>query len=83
MAADAARHPVRPWFLTMMGTHHGGAVELADGELRSGTATVVKAFARQMVAAQQRQIRQLQRWNACETAWWFGDDRGRDRWRWV
>jgi uncharacterized protein (DUF305 family) len=49
-------------FLTMMGTHHGGAVELAETELRAGAATEVKAFARQMIAAQQREIRQMQQW---------------------
>jgi len=49
-------------FLTMMGTHHGGAVELAEAELRSGTSAEVKAFARQLVTAQQREIRQMQQW---------------------
>jgi uncharacterized protein (DUF305 family) len=49
-------------FLTMMGTHHRGAVELAAAELRSGASTEVKAFAGQMLAAQQREIRQMQQW---------------------
>lgn len=49
-------------FLTMMGTHHRGAVELAEAELRSGASTEVKAFARQMIAAQQREIHQMQQW---------------------
>jgi uncharacterized protein (DUF305 family) len=49
-------------FLTMMGTHHSGAVELAETELRAGAATEVKAFARQLLAAQQREIRQMQHW---------------------
>jgi uncharacterized protein (DUF305 family) len=49
-------------FLTMMGTHHSGAVELAEAELRAGAAVEVKAFARRMIAAQQREIRQMQQW---------------------
>jgi len=49
-------------FLTMMGTHHSGAVELAEAELRSGASAEVKAFAGQMIAAQQREIRQMQQW---------------------
>jgi uncharacterized protein (DUF305 family) len=49
-------------FLTMMGTHHCGAVELAEGELHAGASTRVKAFARQLLTAQQYEIRQLQHW---------------------
>jgi uncharacterized protein (DUF305 family) len=49
-------------FLTMMGTHHRGAVELAEAELRAGASTDVKAFAWQLLAARQREIRQLQQW---------------------
>jgi uncharacterized protein (DUF305 family) len=46
----------------MMGTHHRGAVELAEAELRAGASTDVKAFAWQLLAARQREIRQLQQW---------------------
>jgi uncharacterized protein (DUF305 family) len=49
-------------FVTMLHTHHSRAVELADTELRSGASAEVKAFARKIIAAQQREIRQLQRW---------------------
>jgi uncharacterized protein (DUF305 family) len=49
-------------FLTMMSTHHGGAVELAEAELRAGASTELKEFARQMIAARQREIRQMQQW---------------------
>jgi uncharacterized protein (DUF305 family) len=49
-------------FLTMMGTHNRGAVELAEAELRSGASMEVKAFAAQLAAAQQREIRQMQQW---------------------
>jgi uncharacterized protein (DUF305 family) len=40
-------------FLTMMGT---------EAELRAGASTDVKAFAWQLLAARQREIRQLQQW---------------------
>lgn len=49
-------------FLTMMRTHHSGAVEMAETELRSGASAEVKALARKIIAAQQSEIRQLQRW---------------------
>jgi uncharacterized protein (DUF305 family) len=49
-------------FLTMMGTHHSGAVELAEAELRSGASAEVRAFAGQMIAARQRELRQMQQW---------------------
>jgi uncharacterized protein (DUF305 family) len=49
-------------FLTMMRTHHGGAIEVAEAELRAGSAAEVKALAKQMIAAQQTEIRQLHRW---------------------
>jgi uncharacterized protein (DUF305 family) len=49
-------------FLSMMRTHHSGAVELAETELRSGASAEVKALARQIIAVQQSEIRQLQRW---------------------
>ena len=53
-------------FLTMMRTHHGGAVEMAAAELQSGSSAEVKALARQMILAQQTEIRQMQRW---QDAW--------------
>jgi len=49
-------------FLTMMGTHHSGAVELAEAELRAGASMEVKAFARQLLQARQRELRQMQQW---------------------
>jgi uncharacterized protein (DUF305 family) len=49
-------------FVTMLRTHHSGAVELAETELRSGASAEVKALAAKIIAAQQREIRQLQRW---------------------
>jgi uncharacterized protein (DUF305 family) len=49
-------------FVTMMRTHHGGAVELAEAELGAGASAAVKALARQMITAQQAEIRQLHGW---------------------
>jgi uncharacterized protein (DUF305 family) len=49
-------------FVTMLRTHHEGAVELAEAELGAGASPAVKALARQMTAAQQAEIRQLQGW---------------------
>jgi uncharacterized protein (DUF305 family) len=49
-------------FVTMLRTHHSGAVELAGTELRAGASAEVKALAAEIVALQQREIRQLQRW---------------------
>jgi uncharacterized protein (DUF305 family) len=49
-------------FMTMMRTHHGGAIEVAEAELRAGSAAEVKALAKQMIAAQQTEIRQMHRW---------------------
>jgi uncharacterized protein (DUF305 family) len=46
----------------MMRTHHGGAVELTEAELRAGSSVAVKALARQMIASQQAEIRQLRAW---------------------
>ncbi len=49
-------------FVTMMRTHHGGAVEMAETELRSGSSAEVRALAERLIAAQQAEIRQLHGW---------------------
>jgi len=49
-------------FVTMMWTHHGGAVAIAEAELAAGSLAAVKTLARQMIAAQQAEIRQMHRW---------------------
>jgi uncharacterized protein (DUF305 family) len=46
----------------MMRTHHDGAVQLAEAQLRSGSVAKVKTIARKLLAAQQAEIRQLHRW---------------------
>jgi uncharacterized protein (DUF305 family) len=49
-------------FATMMRTHHGGAVEMAEAELRSGSSASIKTLTKRMIAAQQAEIRWLQGW---------------------
>lgn len=50
----------------MRRTHHAGALEPAETELRAGVAAEVKALARKVIAARQPKIRQMQRW---QDAW--------------
>ncbi len=57
-------------FLAMMIPHHQMAVDMAKAELANGTNPKVKAIARQVIAAQDKEIAQM-------TAWyrdWYGTD---------
>ncbi len=57
-------------FLAMMIPHHQMAVDMAKAELASGTNPKVKAIARRVIAAQDKEIAQM-------TAWyrdWYGTD---------
>jgi len=57
-------------FLAMMIPHHQMAVDMAKAELGSGTNPKVKAIARRVIAAQDKEIAQM-------TAWyrdWYGTD---------
>ncbi len=49
-------------FLAMMVVHHEGAVDMARAELEAGTDPQVKALARRVIAAQQREISQMRGW---------------------
>lgn len=49
-------------FLTMMRTHHYGAVEMAELELRTGASSALKKLASQIIASQQTEIRQMITW---------------------
>jgi uncharacterized protein (DUF305 family) len=49
-------------FVTMMDTHHGGAVEMAETELGSGASAEVKALARRIRTTQVAELGQLHDW---------------------
>jgi uncharacterized protein (DUF305 family) len=49
-------------FVTMMDTHHGGAVELAETELQAGASAEAKWLARRIVTTQKAEIGQLHHW---------------------
>lgn len=49
-------------FLAMMVVHHEGAVDMARAELEAGKDPQVKALARRVIAAQQREISQMRGW---------------------
>jgi uncharacterized protein (DUF305 family) len=49
-------------FVDMMSRHHQGAIEMANTELKDGSLPEVKQLARQIVSAQQREVRQLAVW---------------------
>ncbi len=57
-------------FVTMMGTHHGGAVEMAETELRAGASGEVKALARRILSMQAAELGQLREWKDA----WSSDD---------
>ncbi len=61
-------------FLAMMIPHHQMAVDMAKAELASGTNPKVKAIARRVIVAQDKEIAQM-------TAWyrdWYGTDPPKD-----
>lgn len=49
-------------FLAMMIPHHESAIGMANAELQYGRDAKVKALAREIVAAQQREITQMHGW---------------------
>jgi uncharacterized protein (DUF305 family) len=55
-------------FIDMMVTHHQGAVAMAKAELAHGSSDELKALARDIVTAQEREIADMRRWRAE----WFG-----------
>jgi uncharacterized protein (DUF305 family) len=55
-------------FINAMITHHQGAIRMARVEIDRGADGQLKALARRVVAAQSRDIDQLNRWHAA----WYG-----------
>jgi uncharacterized protein (DUF305 family) len=56
-------------FVTMMCTHHFGAVEMANAELRFGSSGAVKALATRILTVQEAELRRLHEW---KDAWSSG-----------
>jgi uncharacterized protein (DUF305 family) len=65
MAGDVASlnsaTPVDAAFMRMMIPHHRGAVAMANAELRKGNDRALKTLAKNIIAAQQREIRQMRK----------------------
>lgn len=51
-------------FATMMKVHHQGAIDMAQLELKSGKDAKMRAMAKRIVEAQQKEIKELDRWLA-------------------
>ena len=49
-------------FVAMMIPHHQGAVDMAETELRYGKDAVIRHLAREIIAAQKREIAFMRRW---------------------
>jgi uncharacterized protein (DUF305 family) len=64
---------VRPFdrvFIDMMLPHHEGALVMAKALIERGEQPALRAMARQMIAAQAREIGQMRRWRKA----WYGVD---------
>jgi uncharacterized protein (DUF305 family) len=55
-------------FIDMMITHHQGAIRMARAELATGSNAQLRAIARAIVAAQKREITEMNRWRKQ----WYG-----------
>ena len=53
-------------FAMMMKIHHQGAVNMAEMELAHGKSPVMKAMAKNIIAAQKKEIAQFDRWLATQ-----------------
>ena len=49
-------------FATMMKMHHQGAIDMAKIELRSGNDAKMKAMAKRIIDAQQKEIKEFDEW---------------------
>ncbi len=55
-------------FLEMMIAHHQGAIDMSNGVLTSAKHTEIKTMAKAIIAAQQKEITQMQAW---QKAWGY------------
>ena len=53
-------------FAMMMKIHHQGAIDMAQMELAHGKSPAMKAMAKQIIAAQKKEIAQFDRWLATQ-----------------
>lgn len=51
-------------FVSMMVPHHQGAIDMAQVELRYGKDPILRRMAEDIVAAQQKEIAEMRRWQA-------------------
>jgi uncharacterized protein (DUF305 family) len=51
-------------FAMMMKMHHQGAIDMAQMELKSGKDASLKAMAKKIIAAQQKEIKEFDQWLA-------------------
>lgn len=49
-------------FATMMKVHHQGAIDMAQMELRSGKDAKMRAMAKRIIKAQQKEIKEFDQW---------------------
>ena len=57
MTGDADRD-----FVMMMKVHHQGAIDMAQLELKSGTDPKIRAMAKRIIEAQQKEIKEFAQW---------------------
>ena len=62
-AAPMTGNPDRD-FVSMMVPHHQGAIDMAQVELRYGKDPILRRMAEDIVAAQQKEIAEMRRWQA-------------------
>ena len=55
-------------FAMMMKMHHEQALEMAKAEIARGKSAELKAMSRKIIAAQQKEIAQLDKWMAASRA---------------
>lgn len=70
MQGFAEADPFDRAFIDGMIPHHKGAIAMANAELKNGSNGELKAIARAIIAAQNKEITQMKRWRSD----WYGDD---------